>query len=320
MLDKIETPSTYKTTDISEQIQSRKRRQLVIFINLPGVAKEKISTFLEHAKQRSMRLGLTCSALHISLNTNLDLITLDMKQKEAEIYTLLPSSRGSLNKFINQIDVVEGYYDHILIMGEMHQTDKKLRTEHNISNIENLEKLSKLVLSLSETYSANESWHRVQVCQSNSVKIKSSDITFANAVIPTTGISHLSAPFSWSIVGKNGLAIDFISNNQEIIGLIPFMHKVVSNAWDDERARLEFEKYSPQTTCTLPAHLSFDLLYPQKQRPGLFYSQFKNPDVFFKEKPPTHSRSTTPVMNLSPMEGKQISSASEEIHKQSGKF
>jgi hypothetical protein len=293
----------YRTsTQSPELIRPRTLRQLIIFVNLPGVVNTKISLFLEHALQRAKRLGLECSALLLLPDENEDLTHIDVIRTPPELYAGRPRGNEiqprdhdifrvntkTAQNFINKIDRVDGYYDHILILGEMVRTDSSSCAQVHISSIGNIDKLAEYLFSLSESHAASTVWQRVQICHSGSLQLKSTGKTFAESITPTRTTYYSSAPSGWSVLGKNGLAIDFLASNPQFNNIISFMYTAVSNAWDEKRMQQEFsncpsEKLRSFKISDTVLHDRFDVkcIYPKKaQYQHLFHSPLHEHSIF----------------------------------------
>ena len=282
---------------------------MVIFVNLPGVIHTKVSLFIEYAKQRSLRVASECSALHVFFDAKEDFSVMDMKQTDFNLYTghsngptlqvrdeqMFLANKKSAKKFIEFIHKVEGYYEHILIIGEMVRIEKSHGVEYHISQISKLERLASLIQTISTLHAASNVFQRIQICHSGGLRLKSSQQFFTDAVCPRNGSFQVSAPLGWSIVSKNGLAIDFLANNQEFFHLVSFLYKCVSNGWSVERIHREYAltDYSLNFKPNLQS-LALRCHYPSKKAvPEAFYS----PAPFFSASTGAYSRSATPVLS-----------------------
>ena len=167
MLEKTE----FNPTLTQKTKNSMQSRQLVVFINLPGVINTKVGGFLDHAKQRALRLHASCSALHIIPNGK-GFTVIDAKKTYANLYQghpmgervqllddqLVRSNQKIAQSFISTLHTVEGHYDHILILGEMERTLDHRTVQHTISKIDDLTQLTSVIHHLSSAYGASEVW------------------------------------------------------------------------------------------------------------------------------------------------------------------
>lgn len=275
--------------------ERRVPRQLVIFINLPGIINTKVGIFMEHARQRAFRLGATCSALQVFGDGSIK----DMKSTSHMLYAGLPKYDAShvqdiravaanqkiAQEFIGFIEPVEDVYDHILIIGEMSQVTLNHRIQRRVSGISALPELVNELSSLTNRYAAGRVWQRVQICFSQSLKISpSSPLSFAEMLAPRESICHQSAPEGWSVIGRNGAAIDFLGTQHEFYDIIAFMHKAVSSTWcyDEIKERLEAAVLSDKVRCSKQfEQLDVHCIYPSKKLWELVFEGTNHSMAFF---------------------------------------
>lgn len=320
----IETQTPVKNTSLRK---TTPHRQLVIFINLSNVINSKIGIFLDHAKNKAQRLELRCSALMITADANNDFTIHDVKDASPSMFQghakgdeivhrdecIFKANMQTAEKFINFVERVHGYYEHILIIGEMVRSEINRTEQYNISGISDLEKLAQHVLSLSNRYAATEVWQRVQICKSGVVRIKSMNTTFAEAVIPKKGIVYASAPRNWSLPGTNGSAIDLQVSDDVFFKIVPFIHKAVLNEWYYDRMQTELsliieamqkpeagikKHFKYDTTHDLKkefsiASLDLKFIYAKKTYEKQHTIPYNN--SFFSQEPPAEKKSLSPI-------------------------
>lgn len=257
--------NTLPKPDLQEKTQAR---QLVLFINLPDVDPNKISLFLQHALTRSTTLNLKCSALMINpVKDHLDKFnTRDMKKEFSNKNNInaalkLPEKNNIAKDFIKNIVHVESYYEHILILGEMDINYSQKKSMYSISGINHIKELADFIMNISSRYSAQNSFLRVQICHSGTLKIADKSKTFCDLVKPDSSKEcHISAPLEWSVIGKNGYAIDCTASSQDFQIIVPFLNTAVLNAWTTIQIDLKFNEYTSKTNKSACKELDTDSL------------------------------------------------------------
>lgn len=277
--------STSPSTKLSKKCKNS--RQLVIFINFPGVSNKKTGIYLNHAIQRAKRLHSSCSALHLLWNGHIFETVDAVSYNNLEIYsgkntphfspssnqTLCLSNKKNARSAIPLLEAVDGYYDHILVIGEMELFLENTSSQYKISGIGDLTQLTDFVRHICECHSANGAFYRIQICQSDSILIDDTS-TLAQRMLPSSKKNIISIPSQWSVIARNGCAIDFRATKLEFDNITPFLFKAASNAWSYEKIQEEFdamieERDSKKTSSPLHLrslnHYDLHLIYAKKE-------------------------------------------------------
>jgi len=220
-------------------------------VNLNGVNAVKKDLFVKFSAERANCLNTHYSALNIAIDENRQLQAFDLKNitmssfidepvagnelKRRQIYD---SKRRIMDNFQNKLKRVEGTYEYILVIGEMSRSS----TQNAISNISKLSDLADFLKETIERYASKHLHLRVQVCFSHQVVIHGTSMSFASALVPYGKFVHLSAPTGWSIIGRNGAALDFnLLYDVHFDAWAPFLSHVIMNNLNKEKIKEAFE-------------------------------------------------------------------------------
>lgn len=220
----------------------KNRRQLTLFINLDGVEASKKDLFVEFANSRAKCLKADHSAFNIKFDESKHLQAVDLHHEnmlefidkpncahELKQKQIVDAKTRVINKFKANIKAVEGTYDYILVVGEMTRSSSR----NSISNISQLNLLSNYLKEIITTRSSKILHLRVQVCFSNQIFLQDTTTTFASALVPSGKFVHLSAPTGWSMIGRNGAAIDYnLVHDVHFNPWKPFLNYVIMNNLD----------------------------------------------------------------------------------------
>lgn len=223
------------------KIHVGQKRQLIIFVNLEGVDTKKNDIFIKFSQERARCLGVAYSAINVFVDSHEQCQYQDVGVIENETLFgttehLMPkqiemaeAKNRIFSEFKRYANYIEGKYDYILIVGEMMRSS----SGHSISEIRRLRHLSACIKSIILEHS-NKTLHlRVQVCFSGQLTLPGSTQTFAASLIPEDRNVFLSAPTGWSIIARNGSAIDFNLVSDHCFEIwAPFLNSAIQNNWN----------------------------------------------------------------------------------------
>ena len=236
-------------------------KQLVVFVNLPGVSCTKVQTFMAYTQKRAERLSCDASAIMICPREDskgLEVLnvgdgftpklcigaplppTADGRDSGFRTRQLTESNLEYAKGFFESLSKADGAYDHIVIIGEAPPTDDSMSSYLSVSGIKDIETLSKTLLEITTKYSSAKTMIRVQICLSGLVIMKETGKTFAKSIVPEECHSKLSMPQTWSVLTNQGNAIDFFCEDNLFEKVAPFLNLAASNIWPMEEIKTRF--------------------------------------------------------------------------------
>ncbi len=236
---------------LTEETSKTRRRQLILFVNLNGVNAVKKDLFVKFSAERANCLNVNYSALNISMDENRQLQAFDLKNISMSSFIDEPIAGNELKRrqiydskmrvmadFQKKLKRVEGTYDYILVVGEMSRSS----TQNAISNISRLSDLADSLKGIIDIYASKHLHLRVQVCFSHQVLMSGTSTSFASALVPYGKFVHLSAPTGWSIIGRNGAALDFnLLYDVHFDAWAPFLSYAIMNNLSMEKIKEAFD-------------------------------------------------------------------------------
>lgn len=289
------------------------KRQLVIFINLEGVDYKKTDLFFKFSQTRAQRLNVQYSALNIFMNEkdelhHQDVLTIENAALYPENPSMTPGQIQILHAkskiftdFKKKSIPVKEQYDYILVIGEMNRSS----SDHSISKIK---QLNDLVFKLKSTISeyANKNIDlRVQICFSGKTFVSPGQI-FSTSLIPDGCNVHLSAPDNWSIIGRNGAAIDFkLIDDNRFSTWAPFLNSMILNNFNLKQIKINYhnlEKFSNKKQLEWKKLIEYKKIHPsvniESLNIALFYPSQNQYERIFEN---MELRISTPVIRRTPL-------------------
>ncbi len=255
----------------AECAPKKNKQQLILFVNLKGVNPAKKDLFVKFAQARASCLNASYSAFNISLDENSQLQAADLANEQMRTFIAPPNAGNNLktqqvfdakllvmDQFQAKLKPIGGSYEYILVVGEMVRSI----SGNSISNITHLSQLADYLKEMISRFAAKHLHLRIQVCFSKQVCLPRTTSPFAEALIPEGKFVHLSAPTGWSMIGRNGTAIDFnLVHDVHFVIWAPFLSYVITNNLDLEKIKNLFyatEWLASKKECSRLAQLMRD--------------------------------------------------------------